>query len=144
MIKVLNKNTDEQKLYRQICDMCGAELEFSFDDTYIGAFGGRYLKCPNCGREVWVEELEGINLNSNNIRFPEHFCEPGGVNISDDQIEVWVRDCLKMAEESDDPYGYFVHIGSGNTMVILLEYEDEYNIIVTKDYYETSVNRELR
>ena len=25
MIKVLNKNTDEQKLYRQICDMCGAE-----------------------------------------------------------------------------------------------------------------------
>ena len=66
------------------------------------------------------------------------------MNISDDQIEVWVRDCLKMAEESDDPYGYFVYTGSGNTMVILLAYEDEYNIIVTKDYYETSVNRKLR
>ena len=144
MIKVLNKNTDEQKLYSQICDMCGAELEFALNDTYIGALGARYVKCPVCGREIMTEECGGIQLDSSNIEFPKHFFEPDGVDIPNSEINNWVRRCLKIAEESDEPYGYFVHTGSGNTMVILMAYEDEYEIIVTKDYYETSVNRDLR
>ena len=144
MIKVLNKNTDEQKLYRQICDMCGAELEFALNDTYISALGARYVKCPVCGEEIMTEECDGIQLNSSNIEFPKHFFEPDGVDIPNSEINNWVRRCLKIAEESDEPYGYFVHTGSGNTMVILMAYEDEYEIIVTKDYYETSVNRDLR
>ena len=144
MIKVLNKNIDEQKLYRQICDMCGAELEFALNDTYIGALGARYVKCPVCGEEIMTEKCDGIQLNSSNIEFPKHFFEPSGVDIPDSEINNWVRRCLKIAEESDEPYGYFVHTGSGNTMVILMAYEDEYEIIVTKDYYETSVNRDLR
>ena len=144
MIKVLNKNTDEQKLYSQICDMCGAELEFALNDTYIGALGARYVKCPVCGEEIMTEKCDDIQLNSSNIEFPKHFFEPSGVDIPNSEINNWVRRCLKIAEESDEPYGYFVHTGSGNTMVILMAYEDEYEIIVTKDYYETSVNRELR
>lgn len=144
MIKVLNKNTDEQKLYRQICDMCGAELEFALNDTYIGALGARYVKCPICGEEIMTEGCDGIQLNSSNIEFPKHFFEPSGVDIPDSEINNWVRRCLKIAEESDEPYGYFVHTGSGNTMVILMAYEDEYEIIVAKDYYETSVDRDLR
>lgn len=141
MIKVLNKNV-EQTFYRQHCEECHAELEFAFDDTYEGALGARYLKCPVCSREVMTHELEGIELNSNNIEFPKHFFGPGGVNIQDDEIQKWVRQCLKAAEESDEPYGYFLQAGTGNTKVILMAYEDEYNIIVTRDYYETSVNRE--
>ena len=144
MIKVLNKNIDEQKLYRQICDMCGAELEFALNDTYIGALGARYVKCPVCGEEIMTKECDDIQLNSSNIEFPKHFFEPDGVDIPNSEINNWVRRCLKIAEESDEPYGYFVHTGSGNTMVILMAYEDEYEIIVTKDYYETSVNRDLR
>lgn len=139
MIKVLNKDV-EQTFYRQHCEECHAELEFAFDDTYEGALGARYLKCPVCGREI-ITEVDGINLNSNNIKFPKHFFEPSGVDIPDDEIQNWVRDCLKVAEESDEPYGYFVQAGTGNTRVILMAYEDEYNIIVTKDYYETSVNK---
>ena len=89
-----------------------------------------------------VEKIDCIDLNSNNIKFPKHFFKPGGVDISNDQINDWVCRCLKAAEESDEPYGYFLRAGSGNTQVILMAYKDEYNIIVTKDYYETSVNRE--
>lgn len=139
MIKVLNKDV-EQTFYRQNCDECDAELEFAFDDTYEGALGARYLKCPVCGQEN-ITEIDTPELSSSNIKFPLHFFEPGGVDISDDRIQDWVRDCLKMAEESDEPYGYFVQTGTGNTMVILLAYEDEYGIIVTKDYYQTSVNK---
>lgn len=142
MIKVLNKDIDKQTLYRQKCYECDAELEFSLEDTYIGALGARYVKCPICGYEIMTEECDGIELNSSNIEFPTHFFEPNGVDIPNNEIENWVRKCLKIAEESDKPYGYFVQTGSGNTRVILMAYEDEYRIIVAKDYYETSVNRE--
>lgn len=143
MIKVLNKDI-EQTFYRQHCEECHAELEFSFDDTYIGALGARYVKCPVCGEEIITEKCDGIELDSNNIEFPKQFFEPGGVDIPDNEIENWVRECLKVAEESDEPYGYFVCTGSGNTIVILMAYEDEYEIIVAKDYYETSVDKDLR
>ena len=142
MIKVLNKDIDKQTLYRQKCYECDAELEFSLEDTYIGALGARYVKCPICGYEIMTEECDGIELNSSNIEFPTHFIESCGVDIPDGEIENWVRKCLKIAEESDEPYGYFVETGSGNTGIILMAYEDEYRIIVAKDYYETSVNRE--
>lgn len=142
MIKVLNKDINEQTFYRQKCDECTAELEFSLEDTYIGALGARYVKCPICGKEIMAEVCDGIELNSNNIEFPKHFLGPGGVDIPNSEVNDWVRKCLKKAEESDEPYGYFVEIRSGNTMVILLAYEDEYEIFVAKNYYETSVNRE--
>ena len=139
MIKVLNKDV-KQTFYRQHCDECRSELEFAFDDTYEGALGARYLKCPVCGREN-ITEIETPELSSDNIKFPLHFFEPGGVEISDDQINSWVYQCLKIAEESDEPYGCFVQTGSGNTKVILMAYADEYEIIVTKDYYQTNVNK---
>lgn len=139
MIKVLNK-TVKQTVYKHECDECGAELEFAFDDTYEGALGARYLKCPVCSREN-ITEIDTPELSSSNIEFPLHFFSPSGVDISDDRIQGWVRDCLKTAEESDEPYGHFVQTGTGNTRVVLLAYEDEYDIIVTKDYYHTSVNK---
>ena len=139
MIKVLNKEVG-QTFYRQHCEDCHAELEFAFDDTYEGAIGARYLKCPVCAAEN-MTEVDVPNRSSNNIKFPLHFLEPGGVDISNDQINAWVYKCLKAAEGCDEPYGYFVQTGSGNTKVILLAYEDEYDIIVTKDYYETIVNK---
>lgn len=142
MIKVINKKKEEQKIYHQTCDQCGVELEFEYNDTYEGALGARYVECPECGREIMVTELAGTKLTSKNIEFPRHFFAPSGVDIDDEQIQEWVRKCLKVAEESDEPYGYFVRTGSGNTEVILMAYEEEYNIIITKDYYETSINRE--
>ena len=49
MIKVLSKDV-EQTFYRQHCEECHIELEFSCDDTYIGALGAGYVKCHVCGR----------------------------------------------------------------------------------------------
>ena len=63
MIKVINKDIG-QNFYRQKCDNCAAELEFSFDDTYEGWLGARYIKCPVCGEEVMAEEIEAKALYS--------------------------------------------------------------------------------
>ena len=143
MIKVINKKVEEPKVYKAICDECRAELEYEYEDTYEGYAGVRYIKCPECGYEIIGEDLDGINLNSSNVEFPKHFYHFGnGVDINNERIQEWVRECLKTAEESDEPYGYFVHTGSGNAAVILMAYEDEYNIIVAQNYYELSINRE--
>jgi DNA-directed RNA polymerase subunit RPC12/RpoP len=139
MIKVLNKKVEEPKIYRQMCDGCKAELECEYEDTYEGVLGARYVKCPECGSEVMFEEIECKTLTFKNIEFPKHFFEPGGVDISNDEIQGWIRNCLKIAEESKEPYGYFVQQGTGNAMVVLLVYEDEYEFVVTKDYYSATI-----
>lgn len=142
MIKVINKKKEELKIYHQTCEECDAELEFEYSDTYEGALGARFIECPECGREIMVDALDGTKLTSKNIEFPKHFFAPVGVDIDNERIQEWVRKCLEIAEESYEHYGFFAESGSGNTKVILLAYEDEYNIIVTKDYYQTSVDRE--
>ena len=141
MIKIVNKKKEESKIYRQICEECGTELEFEYSDTYEGALGARCIKCPNCGRGIIVDAPDSTQLTSENIEFPKHFFEPRGSEVTNEKIQNWVRECLKFAETSGEPAGYFVVQMSGNTAVILLVWEDEYQIIVTKDYYETSIER---
>ena len=144
MIRVVKKNVEEKKIYKQMCDECCAELEFEYEDTYEGALGARYIKCPECNREVLIEEIEGLALTQHNIEFPKHFFGPDGVDISNDEIQKWVRNCLKIAKESNEPYGYFVQQGTGNAMVVLLVYEYEYEFIVTKDYYSVTIPKEVK
>jgi hypothetical protein len=142
MVKVLNRDVDNQVFYRQLCEECRAELEYAFDDTHEGALGLRYLTCPACGKEI-ASKLDGIKLTPNNIEFPKHFMamSENAVDIDNEEIQKWVRKCLKIAEESNEPYGYFVSSGTGNSRVILMAYEDEYDIVVAKNYYETNVHK---
>ena len=142
MIKVINKKVEEPKIYKVICDECRAELEYEYEDTYEGYAGARQIKCPECGYEIISEDFDGVELNSSNVEFPKHFYNFGnGVEIDNEEIQEWVCQCLKTAEASDEPYGYFVQAGSGNAAVVLMAYEDEYNIIVAKNYYELSIPR---
>lgn len=142
MIKVIGKKVDEPRVYNLICEGCRAELEYAYEDTYEGYAGLRYIKCPECGCEIISEHFEGVDLNSSSVEFPKHFYHfVDGVDIQDAEIQDWVRRCLKQAEESNEPYGYFFHTGTGNSVVILMGYEDEYNIIVAKDYYELSITK---
>ena len=52
MVKVINKQTEEPKIYRTTCGECIAELEYEKSDTYIGALGSREIICPSCGEKV--------------------------------------------------------------------------------------------
>lgn len=142
MIKVLNRDVEAPKVYKTICDDCRAELEYGYEDTYEGYAGMRHIACPMCEHEIMLEGFDGVELNSNNVEFPKHFYHFGsGVDIPDREIQDWVRRCLKQAEETKEPYGYFFHTGTGNAMVVLMGYEDEYNIIVAKNYYELSIDK---
>lgn len=142
MIRVVNKKVEEPKIYKVICDECGNELEYEKGDTYIGALGGRELVCPVCGEKVFVDQPEGIELDSSNIEFPIHFFVPNddAVDIDNSQIQAWVRECLYKAESDSENWCHYV-TGSGNTMVFVHKYENEYALYVTKKYYECSIPR---
>lgn len=144
MIKVLNKKTDEQRLYHQRCDNCYAELECNDEDTYEGAWGSYYVICPECGSECMVDDKLCVKLDSNNIQFPLHFSHlsQNAVKLEDERIQKFVRHCLKSLEDAEEDWGVFSLTGTGNTMVFAFKYEDEYVVYATKDYYETSICRE--
>lgn len=86
--------------------------------------------------------LRGIDLNSSNIEFPLHFMPPSdnAVDMGNAKIQEWVRERLRMAESDTEDYGHYF-TGSGNTMVFVFKYEDEYDVYVTKKYWECSIPR---
>lgn len=141
MINVISKKVEEPKVYKAICDGCDAELEYTYEDTYEGYAGMRYIRCPECGYEIMSEYLDGIKLNSQNIEFPKHFYKFKGVDIDDQQIQKWVSECLKCMEESDESYGCYTFVGSGNSMVFVFKHEDDYSVYVAKNYWEVTISR---
>ena len=139
MIKVIGKKKEEKKVYKTFCDECRAELEFEESDTYIGTYGCRELICPECGEKVLVENLDGIDLDENNIEFPVHFSHTSDTakNIDNNTIQEWARTCLK--EVKEDTGSDFHMNASGDTVVIALRYGDGYGVYVAKQYYDCEI-----
>ena len=141
MIKVVDKKVEEPKTYKATCDECGARLEFEESDTYVGTYGGSYVDCPECGYDVLVEELVDVNLTEHNIEFPRHFSKTSAeaINIGDDTLQGWVRECLEKIKQ-DETSDHWM-IASGNAVVIILKFDDEYDVYVCKNYYDCIIPR---
>ena len=103
MIRVIGKKTEEPKIYKVTCDECGARLECEDEDVYEGVYGLWYVKCPECGRDAMVCEIDGVELDEHNIEYPKHFCVMSGnaVDISNEEIQRWVRECLARLKDYD-------------------------------------------
>ena len=62
------------------------------------------------------------------------------MNIDDERIQEYVRKCLKAMECSTEDFDC-VWTGSGDTMVFAFKTDEEYDVYVTKNYYECSITR---
>ena len=103
-----------------------------------GPIGAMYITCPECDNEVMIDELDGINLNSNNIQFPKHFFKYGdGAPIEDERIQKAVKEMLAQMEKScHDEYAYWA---TGDSMVIVMYTSEEIKVVVAKGYYECDI-----
>lgn len=141
MLKLVVKKEPEQKSYLHTCDKCGVSLVFGKDDARVGELGCYYVTCPNCGTDVYIDEIEPLTLNENNIQFPAHFyrfgTKDGAVDIEDERIQQWVRECLDKIKQNDNTD--FWVAGSGNTKVVVLNYIDQYEVIVAKNYWDCDI-----
>ncbi len=141
----LNDMIDEEKEkskfpIKAICSECGSEFEIDEDDVEVGVMGLYELKngCPCCGEEVEIDDR--IDLTSDMLRFPQHYYSfENGVNLSDEEIDKYVKDCIEALRNSDDNYHC---VATGNSFIIVFKNneEEEFNIFVCKNYYESDVN----
>lgn len=154
-MKILKDNTNKSKENQQEtvqinCDFCDSELEITVEDTYIGFLGSRFVICPCCKKETMVEEyFKGIKLTKNNIKFPLHFRRTNkdgigtgngkAVEVKDADVERKIREAIKYFRSHRDESEWYVSYGDLYMHVIRLDGEGDYNIMVTKDFYETYI-----
>lgn len=124
------------------CENCGSEFEIDEDDVKIGYLGLYKLKngCPCCGEGVEIDD--GINLTSENLHFPQHYYSfENGVDLSNEEIDRYVKEYIKALRNSDNKEFYHVYTGSGNTLIHITRYNDdeEFVVQVAKGYYEVDI-----
>lgn len=60
------------------CEYC--DTNFAVDDRTTkeyGSFGSPYVLCPNCHKEVYIDDEEGEEIRPDNLSFPRHFYQFG-------------------------------------------------------------------
>lgn len=151
-MKILKDNSKNNVVKREMlpktittfCDNCDSELEITEEDTYIGWLGTRFITCPCCGEESMVEELEGITLTKDNIKFPVHFKRTNKdlknvKEIDNDEIAKEINKAITYFRENKDEYSWYISYGDLFVIVFRYEEDEDYFVLVTRDFYETYI-----
>lgn len=146
-IKVIKNNFEKEeektKTVTTFCNKCDSELEVSEEDTYIGWLGARFATCPCCGSETMVDEMDGITLTKDNLEYPKHFKHTskyhGCKEMSTDFILGEIKRAINYFRNNKDEYA--VEFGSGDSNIHVYRYpgDEEYHVVVTRDWYETYI-----
>lgn len=132
-------NTYPKKL---VCDTCGSELEYEESDMRIGALGCVFVDCPCCGRDNMIDDEEGITLTANNVEFPTHFWhtskETGAVDCcNNEEIKKCVYEAIDYFRKNKNEYDWFCCYGNLYIEVRRWEGDENYEVVVTNNYYDT-------
>lgn len=133
-----NKDVSHKfKPYEAACENCNSKFLIEKDDLKVGTYGCYIWTCPYCGEKNFVDD--SIILTQDNVEFPLHYeSYSDGKDISDDEINKWVKRCISNLDKDKD----FWMTASGNSFVLAYKSDEEYNevsVIVCKNYYETCV-----
>lgn len=126
------------------CEHCSSELEITEDDTHVGALGNQYITCPCCGNESIVYELDCINLTIDNIEFPTHFyrtsSEHGNAKeVSAVEIKKEIQRGIEYLRQHTDEDDWFIEYGDLHLTVRKYPGDEEYWVVVAKDFYQTYI-----
>ena len=129
------------------CSECDSELEITEEDTHIGWMGARVINCPCWGGAVMVDELEGIKNTKDNLEFPVHFIRTtkglrNVVEINSDKIIKEIQRGITYFREHKDEYYWYTSYGDLFLIVFRYSDDEEYFVMVTKDFYETYITFE--
>ena len=142
----VNIETCAKPYPRQIdCEKCGSELEYDVSDMEMGALGLMHVECPLCGYHNMLDGNEhNIVLTKDNVEFPIHFFhtseETGAVDIcNNNQVKEWINKAIAYFRNNKDEFAWFCM--SGNLCVVVFRYdgEEEYNVLVSNNYFETYI-----
>lgn len=146
-MKVLKDNYNTEAIVepvrKLVCEHCGSELEYEAPDIRIGAFGCAYVDCPCCGKGNDIDE-DGITLTVNNVEFPTHFWhtskETGAVDYCNNkEVKKAIYKAIDYFRNNKDDYHWFTACGNLYVDVCKYEGDESYEVVVSNDYYETSI-----
>ena len=118
------------------CPNCENLLSYEKEDVEIGHYGCQCVTFHECGEKILITG-ERIMPPT----FPQtfdHFCS--GKKISYKDIQGMVNKVVDNIKKAD--VGDFYTMATGDTMVVVLKYEDSIDIIVAKDYWEDTLTDE--
>lgn len=144
---IYNKENEENSYNPKkeiVCEKCDEKFIVDKEtERDYGEYGIPYVRCPFCDSKVYLDDEEALKINDKNIIFPDHFFQFGGkdaVNINRHETEGWVKDVLSaLIKDKELPFYY---IGSGDTIVIGFQDEEEIHIVVGKGYYSFDYEKE--
>ena len=130
---------------KMVCECCNSELEYEESDIKIGAFGCAYIACPLCGSTNFIDNSEKeLTLNRYNVEFPTHFwhtsVENGAVeNCNNKEVKDAINRAIDYFRKNKDAENWFTACGNLHVNVTRFEGDENYDVVVTKDYYETYI-----
>ena len=128
-----------------VCGGCGSELEYEESDVSVGALGCAIVNCPLCCEDNIIEDSEkAITLTADNVEFPTHFWhtskENGAVDCcNNEEVKRCIRKAINYFRKNKNEFVWYS--AYGNLYIFVLRYggDEEYNVIVTNDYYDTHI-----
>ena len=140
-MKIIQDNyTKENKESQEyICEECNSIFEYDDYDIYTNADQIERVDCPCCNHSCIIY----IPPTPETIKFPKdfyHFGEKeGAVILSNEEVTRYIKDSIKWLKENPkEPYRY---MGSGDTFVCVFNHEDEYYIMVAKNYFDSAIDK---
>ena len=141
---VTKKVEESKKVFITNCFYCDSELEITKEDTHIGWLGAAHITCPCCGEESMVDEIDGITLTKDNLKFPVHFYRrtKGMRNIVETNSSEIIKDIKRGIEyfrTNKDEHSWYTSYGDLFLSVYRYPGDEEYFVMVAKDFYETYI-----
>ena len=140
-MKIIQNNyTKENEVSEEyICEECNSVFEYEDYDIYVNKDGVEYVNCPCCGHSCIIYTL----TTENNIEFPKSFYQfgvnKGAVEIGNDEITFRIKDCIKWLK--NNPNCDYRYCASGDTFICVFNHEDEYYIMVAKNYFDSHIDK---
>ena len=140
-MKIIQNNyTKENEVSEEyICEECNSVFEYNDSDIWVDSKNYEYVTCPCCNHSCIVS----VPITERNIEFPKSFYQfgihDGAVDIDNKEITSQIKEIIVwLKRHPEEPYRY---VGSGNTFVCVFNHEDEYYVMVAKNYFDASIDK---
>lgn len=140
-MKIIQNNyTKENEVSEEyICEECNSVFEYEIYDIYTDKDGIERVDCPCCNHSCVVY----TPTTEDNIEFPKSFYQFGirdsAVKIDDKEITKTVKKCISYLK--DNPEEFYKFVAYGDTFICVFNHDDEYYVMVAKNYFEVSVDK---
>ena len=140
-MKIIQNNNVQENVIEEeyICEECNSVFVYDDYDIYVDKDGVESVTCPCCNHRCIVS----VPITEKNIEFPKSFYQfgenKGAVKIDNNEITSRIKESIVwLKRHPEEPYKY---VGSGDTFLCVFNHEDEYYIMVAKNYFDSHIDK---